>query len=30
VGFGVYHGAAFLDRLLPRLREALRGIGEGA
>jgi selenocysteine lyase/cysteine desulfurase len=28
IGFGVYHDAAFLDRLLPRLREALRGIGE--
>jgi selenocysteine lyase/cysteine desulfurase len=28
IGFGVYHGAAFVDRLLPRLREALRGIGE--
>jgi selenocysteine lyase/cysteine desulfurase len=28
IGFGVYHGADFLERLLPRLRQALRGIGQ--
>lgn len=29
LGFGVYHGTGFIERLLPRLRDALRGLGEG-